>query len=97
MEVRQSRNLDCAVRRDWKDVERWVSSASSWVFRSWSWGIGRDVISTVGVGFVSCAVLFSREGQRTLAGLGGLLSLGGHCVLLCCGAELGGWVGKVKL
>ncbi|KAF2034862.1 Clavaminate synthase-like protein [Setomelanomma holmii] len=24
MDVMQSRNFDCAVRRDWKDVERWV-------------------------------------------------------------------------
>lgn len=28
-EFMQSRNFDCAVRRDWKDVDRWVSSASS--------------------------------------------------------------------
>jgi hypothetical protein len=33
-EFMQSRNFDCAVRRDWKDVERWVSSASSWVLSS---------------------------------------------------------------
>ena len=26
----QSRNFDCAVRRDWKEVDRCVSSASSW-------------------------------------------------------------------
>jgi hypothetical protein len=47
MDSRQSRNFDWAVRRDWKEFERWVSSESSWVFSSWSWGTGRDVISTV--------------------------------------------------
>jgi hypothetical protein len=46
MDSRQSRNFDWAVRRDWKEFERWVSSASSWVLSSWSWGTGRDVIST---------------------------------------------------
>ena len=47
IEVRQSRNLACAVRSDWKELERWVSSASSWVLSSCSCGTGRDVISTV--------------------------------------------------
>lgn len=46
-EAMQSRNLDCAVRSDWKDVERWVSSASSWDFRSRSWGMGSWARSTV--------------------------------------------------
>lgn len=46
MEERQSRNLDWAVRSDWNELERWVSSASSWVFSSWSWGTGSDVNST---------------------------------------------------
>jgi hypothetical protein len=45
-EVRQSRNLDCAVRREVKEVVRCSSSRSSWVFRSWSWGRGREVRST---------------------------------------------------
>lgn len=45
MEVRQSLNFDCAVRRDWKELERWVSSASSWVFSSCRRGTGREVIS----------------------------------------------------
>ena len=34
MDSRQSRNFDWAVRRDWKEFERWVSSASSWVLSS---------------------------------------------------------------
>lgn len=46
MEFRQSRNLDWAVRSDWNELDRWVSSASSWVFSSWRRGTGRDVIST---------------------------------------------------
>lgn len=46
-DVRQSRNFDCAVRSDWKEVERWVSSASSWDFRSRSWGMGSCARSTL--------------------------------------------------
>jgi hypothetical protein len=45
-EFMQSRNLDCAVRSDWKDVERWVSSASSWDLSSRSWGMGSWARST---------------------------------------------------
>lgn len=45
----QSRNFDCAVRSDWKEVERWVSSASSWDFRSRNWGMGSWARSTVWV------------------------------------------------
>lgn len=48
-ESMQSRNFDWAVRSDWKDVERWVSSASSWDFRSRSWGMGSWARSTVEV------------------------------------------------
>ena len=45
-EVMQSRNFDCAVRSDWKDVLRWVSSASSWDLRSRSCGMGSWARST---------------------------------------------------
>lgn len=45
-EAMQSRNLDWAVRSDWKDVERWVSSASSWDFSSRSCGMGSWARST---------------------------------------------------
>lgn len=47
-DVMQSRNLDCAVRRDWKDVLRCVSSASSCVLRSRSCGTGNWARSTGG-------------------------------------------------
>ena len=53
-ESRQSRNLDCAVRREVKEVVRWVSSRSSWDFSSLSCGIGSWVRSTGG--FVSEAL-----------------------------------------
>ncbi len=38
IDLRQSRNLDCAPRRDWKDVVRWVSSSSSCFFSCVSCG-----------------------------------------------------------
>jgi len=46
-ELMQSRNFDCAVRSDWKDVDRCVSSASSWDFSSRSCGMGSCARSTV--------------------------------------------------
>jgi hypothetical protein len=45
-EAMQSRNLDWAVRSDWKDVDRWVSSASSWDLSSRSCGMGSWARST---------------------------------------------------
>jgi len=74
MDVRQSRNFDCAVRRDWNEFERWVSSASSWVFSSCRRGTGRDVIST-GKEAVSTGQI-RRFGGETDFGLAGRLGLG---------------------
>lgn len=52
IEERQSRNFDWAVRRDWKEVVRCSSSRSSWVFNSWSCGMGIWFRSTVIISLV---------------------------------------------
>jgi hypothetical protein len=56
-EFMQSRNFDCAVRSDWKDVERCVSSASSWDFSSRSCGIGSCARSTVKMSALHCVAV----------------------------------------
>lgn len=110
MEVRQSLNFDWAVRRDWKELERWVSSASSWVFSSWRRGTGRAVISTawlVVLALFSCRILFAiavlRIGELEGGGQGDLLWPGWppcfeamvRCVVVVARSFAGRWFVKV--
>jgi hypothetical protein len=83
-EFMQSRNLDCAVRSDWKDVERWVSSASSWDFSSRSWGMGSWARSTA-------AVLAPPQFElRVTYSAHLVVAAGTPCCLGCIGALGGG-------
>lgn len=46
-DFKQSRNLDCAERRDWKDVVRWAISSSSCFFSWVNAAGGRSVSFTI--------------------------------------------------
>ena len=87
MDVRQSRNFACAVRRDWKEVVRCSSSRSSWVFSSWSCGTGSCVTSTAMCEGRSC----SKQNIRTLAGA--WLSLFRGHLVLCRAFDAVNWRG----
>jgi hypothetical protein len=78
IDFKQSRNLACAVRRDWKDEVRCSSSRSSWVLSSWSWGIGREVRSTVGLLASHVGLTGAGWGRRRRTLLPALLALFGR-------------------